>query len=382
MEIPQPFHHFEEAIRYDTFEPFMLHNTPCTFGSWISDNWPARKLWVSPDGTPDLEYLLETFGHCKASVTNFIVDSLESECKEQTISEFISYWKKLCRSDNSTRDFPAKDFHELPHYMKDWHFAKNSPSQSVYDVPELFSDDWLNRYWKSRKDVDDDYIFSYFGPAGSYTPFHADVFRSYSWSINVCGYKKWLIVYPGEELKLGPTYPLNVEQQCVERNVKHKILVQGPGQGIFVPSGWWHQVLNIADTISINHNWANFHCVPKMWHYLTSELCLVEREISDCRHLMDDVEWFDQCQLVLRANVGLNFSEFFKFIVVNLHFLSIHHCENLLNELALKDKFSDNLSKDKCLVNVLKSSNRLYNVNNVIEFVRKHWMTFVKAFKS
>lgn len=29
------------------------------------------------------------------------------------------------------------------------------------------------------------------------TPFHADVIRSFSWSANVCGRKKWLLVQAG-----------------------------------------------------------------------------------------------------------------------------------------------------------------------------------------
>lgn len=34
-----------------------------------------------------------------------------------------------------------------------------------------------------------DYRFVYLGPQGSWTPLHADVLRSYSWSANVCGRK-------------------------------------------------------------------------------------------------------------------------------------------------------------------------------------------------
>jgi len=34
--------------------------------------------------------------------------------------------------------------------------------------------------------------------AGSWTPLHADVFRSYSWSANVCGKKRWLFLDPSQ----------------------------------------------------------------------------------------------------------------------------------------------------------------------------------------
>jgi hypothetical protein len=39
----------------------------------------------------------------------------------------------------------------------------------------------------------DDYRFVYLGPATSYTPLHCDVLRSFSWSVNVCGRKRWTL---------------------------------------------------------------------------------------------------------------------------------------------------------------------------------------------
>ena len=44
----------------------------------------------------------------------------------------------------------------------------------------------------------------------------------------------------------------NVSQ--VERSYE---VIQETGDVIFVPSGWHHQVHNLEDTISINHNWFN-----------------------------------------------------------------------------------------------------------------------------
>lgn len=36
----------------------------------------------------------------------------------------------------------------------------------------------------------------YLGPAGTWTPLHSDVLRSHSWSANVCGRKRWLLLPP------------------------------------------------------------------------------------------------------------------------------------------------------------------------------------------
>ena len=42
----------------------------------------------------------------------------------------------------------------------------------------------------------DGYRFVYMGPRGSSTAVHADVFRSFSWSINLAGRKKWRFLAP------------------------------------------------------------------------------------------------------------------------------------------------------------------------------------------
>jgi hypothetical protein len=53
-----------------------------------------------------------------------------------------------------------------------------------------------------------DYRFVYMGPAGSWTPCHADVLRSYSWSVNVCGRKRWLLLPPEQAWMLYDRWAL------------------------------------------------------------------------------------------------------------------------------------------------------------------------------
>ena len=79
-------------------------------------------------------------------------------------------------------------------YLKDWHLVKEYSSPSVYQLPLYFSEDWINDFWdyESKKGQEsDDYRFVYIGMKGSFTPLHKDVFRSYSWSTNIAGTKKW-----------------------------------------------------------------------------------------------------------------------------------------------------------------------------------------------
>lgn len=41
-----------------------------------------------------------------------------------------------------------------------------------------------------------DFRFTYLGPRGTFTPFHRDVYASYSWSANIVGRKAWWLFHP------------------------------------------------------------------------------------------------------------------------------------------------------------------------------------------
>jgi hypothetical protein len=94
-----------------------------------------------------------------------------------------------------------------------------------------------------------DYRFAYIGPVGTWTPLHCDVFGTYSWSFNVCGEKLWFFptvsgnTYLHEHLlPFFPTPPdlrvlTGFEMMCVE---------QHPGDLVFVPARFYHQVHNIT----------------------------------------------------------------------------------------------------------------------------------------
>lgn len=181
----------------------------------------------------------------------------------------------------------------------------------------------------------DDYRFVYMGPAGSWTPFHADVFRSYSWSANICGRKKWLLFPPGQEELLrdsSGSLPYDVTAPSLQNRGPPPLeVVQEAGEIIFVPSGWHHQVYNLEDTISINHNWVNGCNVSAMWRFLQAELSAVQREIGEWRETMED--WEQHCQMLLKSCTGIDYKEFYTFLKI----IAEHRIQALQEPSTLQD---------------------------------------------
>lgn len=158
------------------------------------------------------------------------------------------------------------------------------------------------------------------------SPFHADIFRSFSWSANICGRKKWLFFPPGQEealrdrhggLPYDVTSPALLDSHLYPRHGHCSPaleLTQEAGEMVFVPSGWHHQVHNLEDTISINHNWVNGCNLANMWHFLQQELRAVQQEVSQWKETMPD--WHHHCQVIMRSCTGINFEEFYHFLKV------------------------------------------------------------------
>uniref|UniRef100_A0A1I8INX9 Jumonji domain-containing protein 4 n=1 Tax=Macrostomum lignano TaxID=282301 RepID=A0A1I8INX9_9PLAT len=219
---------------------------------------------------------------------------------------FGEYWSAI--SSSQFGEATAK--HNQILYLKDWHFQLLYPDYHAYTVPDCFTSDWLNEYCLDQ--TDSDYRFVYLGPQHSWTPFHCDVFGSYSWSANIAGRKLWILLPPGEEKKLlcRNRLPWDLGECSSETlsSLSGIRLLQEPGDVLFVPSGWHHQVANLEACISINHNWFNAcnarHCHDRLLLDLTDVL----QSLSDVR----DTPGFDEAaQSLLLAHSGLNIPKWF-----------------------------------------------------------------------
>ncbi|KAI5059889.1 hypothetical protein GOP47_0024309 [Adiantum capillus-veneris] len=224
-----------------------------------------------------------------------------------TVADYITYWK---RHNSYKQDLDCAGSFL---YLKDWHFVKDYPEYGPYSTPIFFMDDWLNLYLEhyqlhaNEGEVEtpgclSDYRFVYMGPK--------DVLRSYSWSSNICGKKLWHLLPPSETHLIfdrhmrSSVYNIYGDISVEEFPNFHKAgwleCTQEKGQILFVPSKWYHQVTNLEDTISINHNWINGYNLHWVWELILTDYKETRASIEDIRLIADDFE--ELCQRNLAEN--------------------------------------------------------------------------------
>ena len=262
-------------------------------------------------------------------------------------------------------------------YLKDWHIdrliAAHVPT-SYFTIPDAFQDDWLNWYWQHVRGAEDDYSFAYVGGHATNTLVHHDVACSYSWSVNVAGTKKWTLWPPRAAhalMRRPDTAPdaatgssdefdeeagglgLMSDARADERARCGAVeVLQGVGQAIFVPSGWYHQVENVVEStkgaqgatlahspiesnlpaslvISLNRNWFNGFNLNEVWLFLVRELTAVRRELWHLRSGSDTADadpslqmglgdWYRQCDAILKGNAATNAREFVELLAARV----------------------------------------------------------------
>ncbi|XP_026756942.1 2-oxoglutarate and iron-dependent oxygenase JMJD4 [Galleria mellonella] len=278
------------------FQNYMQKNIPCIIKN-VSSTWECAKKWIN-NGIINYDHFNVSYGNLEAPVADCNKITYNAHCKSiMKVNDYISYLKKNEK--------------EKLLYLKDWHLRKIKPNDGFYEVPFIFASDWLNEYALDHKE--DDFMFVYIGPEKSWTPLHVDVYNSYSWSVNIVGRKKWILFPPQEEEKLKDSLgnlPLLFKYEMSE-GIKYFEIIQEQGDALFVPSGWHHQVVNLLDTISVNHNWINGCNLELVFKALQNSLVSVEHEIQEFR---DTSEFYSQCQLILKSLFGMDVTTFLIFL--------------------------------------------------------------------
>ncbi|OBZ77277.1 JmjC domain-containing protein 1 [Grifola frondosa] len=200
----------------------------------------------------------------------------------------------------------------------------NPRLRSFYTTPDIFRDDWMNAYYSAC--TEDDFRFVYVGAAGTFT-------RSIGTSTP---HQTPYLLRKGYEEHLETAFDVReVDSEAFPQFEKARPIVveQKAGESIFIPSGWYHQVENLTDCISINHNWCNAANLPSLYSSMCAKVIEVEHALEDVRELLshnqevtgkdgniDDAnggwerEWTHIVQDLVEKDAGWNWMTFWRMV--------------------------------------------------------------------
>jgi len=205
----------------------------------------------------------------------------------------------------------AKQNHdEDPIYMFDPEFGKRAKDLLTdYTVPKYFQEDLFSNLGKRSRPL---YRWFVLGPERSGSPFHLDPYKTSAWNALLVGRKRWMLYPPGvvppgvdDEIDSDGEHDYDAPEPMkyyteVYPTISNYSGPQGKpiecileaGEMIYVPTGWWHMVLNLSESIAVTQNVMNsqnFKVVyedvkkddRKMKHKLKKRLKKRNREIYD-----------------------------------------------------------------------------------------------------
>ena len=156
--------------------------------------------------------------------------------------------------------------------------------KTLFNSPKFFRQDYMACLGKEHRPP---WKWLLIGPKNSGTALHIDPLGTSAWNRLLFGEKMWVLFppeTPAELLKLNQTggnyeeasdwmimmYP---RTQCGSWPQEYKPLLvfQGPGDIMFVPSGWWHLVLNVKTSVAVTQNFVSKENFPLVWEKTCKE---------------------------------------------------------------------------------------------------------------
>lgn len=255
--------------------------------------WPVYGTW-----TPS--YLLSKFPSVK----------FRAEAVDWPTSTYISYMN--AQSDESPlyifdRAFAEKT--EIAHQL--------STPEAAYSSPHAFGPDLFALLGDHRPDS----RWMIMGPARSGSTFHKDPNATSAWNAVLTGSKYWLMFPSGPNIPPPPgvivsedqseiTSPLSIAEYLLTFHALARATpgckegICAAGEVLHVPSGWFHLVLNIEESLALTQNFVPRSKLPDVLGFLRDqraevsgfreEVCdrayelFVERLQEDCPEVLEE----------------------------------------------------------------------------------------------
>lgn len=220
----------------ELFDRYLATSTPAIFTDLVP-RWPAFTRW-SP------EFFRQRYGDVWVQIT----DEREGDPFYDARSE--QHARRVRMDDFVTRVLAAGNSNDF--YM----VAKNRAAWQP-ELASLFDELVLPDGW-FREDQQRSSTALWFGPAGTITPLHHDA--SSILFCQIYGRKRWRMASPletplleGARAMYSAFDPEDLPEP-LKAQVTFKDFVLEPGEALFIPAGWWHDVRSLDVSISLGMN--------------------------------------------------------------------------------------------------------------------------------
>lgn len=235
----------KDDLSLDQFRPQYDGKSPVLLSKLV-ETWPARTKWT-------IQQLVLDYGE-----VTFRISQRSPQKIIMTLKDYVSYMELQHDED--------------PLYIFDDKFGESTPALlEDYSVPHLFQDDLFDVLDYDQRPA---FRWLIIGPERSGASWHVDPGLTSAWNTLLCGRKRWAL-YPPGRVPGGVTVHVSDEDGDVDietptslqwwldiyphlaEHEKPLECTQLPGETIFVPSGWWHCVLNLETTVAVTQNFVN-----------------------------------------------------------------------------------------------------------------------------
>ena len=166
---------------------------------------------------------------------------------------------------------------DSPLYVFDSRVLETNPTISEgYTPPIYFANDHWSHLSESRRPP---YKWLLMAPRQSGTTVHIDPLATSAWNTVVTGSKRWVLFPPeaGKDLVKAKqmygegeddeaaNYFMKVLPKLRSSGVPCYEFTQGPGETLYVPSGWWHGVLNLEAGVGVTMNFCDDYNFEGVW---------------------------------------------------------------------------------------------------------------------
>ena len=227
----------DRISQQEFLENYYATNTPLVLTGMARD-WPAMSKW-----TPD--YIKANYGDVEVEV------QLNRESNPD-------YEIEIAKHKQTMNLGTYTDWVTQGGMTNDFYMVANNGNLDRPELKGLFDDIQILPEFFNPEDCKGR-VFFWFGPAGTITPLHHDCMNIMM--AHIYGRKRWRLINPIYTPLLynhiGVFSQIDLENPDITKfplfkEVQVSEVVLSPGEILFVPVGWWHQVKGLDVTLSVS----------------------------------------------------------------------------------------------------------------------------------